>query len=436
MTTDGRKRPDALLPEDAEAVVREYGSVRAAVKATGIARTTLRDKLAAAKRRAAAVRGEVGAPPIPEIAKPPEGFVIRRNSGQYDAEGNLERQWIESGQGNADGYEIPEGHTVKGESTLLDANGHVLAKWIKTREDKSGVLIDALREAFAGYVGAAPEVPAPALADDDLLTVYPIPDLHLGMHAWGRETGDNYDVKIAVAMATEIVGRLVARSEPSRRAVLLGLGDYFHANDAKAVTPQSGNRLDVDGRWMKVYGAGARLAIAMVDLIGRKHQEIEVVFLRGNHDPDAAGTLSVALDLFYSANPRISVHDGPGIAWYRRHGKTLLGATHGHTMKGDRMAMMMAADRPEEWGQARHCYFYSGHVHHVVAQEFGRVIVESFGSPAARDAFNADGGYRAQRSLSAITHHVEHGEIGRHRINIMSGEGALQAAPSRRQSGA
>lgn len=88
------------------------------------------------ERRAAAVRGEIGGPPIPSIAVPPDGFVVRRNSGQYDADGTLQRQWVESGQGTADGYEVPPGHVVKGESTLLDANGNVLVQWIKTKRDR------------------------------------------------------------------------------------------------------------------------------------------------------------------------------------------------------------------------------------------------------------------------------------------------------------
>ncbi len=400
----------------ADAALAQHGSIRKAAAALGIPASTFQNRLAAERGRAA--RGETGGPPVPPIAKPAPGFVVRRNSGEYDAAGNLRRQWIESGQGNTDGWEVPAGHVVKGESALLDPGGNVLAKWVKTREAGAGAhLIEALQEAFAGFRGAAGAAQAPVEAEGDLLTVYPLPDLHFGMLAWGRETGMRFDARIAEDTALRRVGSLVAQSRPSTHAVLLGLGDYFHANGGKPVTPQSGHQLDVDGRWPKVFAAGARLATALVDLLCRKHASVEVVMLPGNHDQDAAVSLTVALALFYANNPRIEVHQEPGIAWYRRFGTCLLGATHGHTVRPAQMAMMLATDRAEDWGQAKHRAFFFGHVHHESVLEVGPVRVESFGSPAARDAWNAAAGYRSGRALTAITFHREDGEIGRHRVS-------------------
>jgi hypothetical protein len=369
--------------------------------------------------RTAALSGEVGGPPIPPIGRPPPGFVVRRNSGEYDAEGNLQRQWVETGQGRAEGYELPEGHELKGESALLDANGNVLVRWVKTREGATSGLIEGLRAAFAEYAGAAQPAAPPADADADLLTVYPLPDLHFGMYAWGRETGADYDTDIAEATAFGSIADLVAASKPSGTAVVLGLGDYFHANDLKAATPEGGNRLDVDGRWPKVFAAGARLAVKLVDLVATRHERVLVAFLPGNHDPDAATSLTVALALFYGAHPRIEVYQEPGVAWYHRHGLVLLGATHGHTMKPDRMAMMLAADRPRDWGETRFRSFFFGHIHRETAEEVGGVRIESFRAPAARDAWNSSMGFRSGRALSAITYHRRRGEIGRHRVEIL-----------------
>lgn len=445
--------PDATLRRSLDAI-RRHGSVAAAARALGLPRPTLQHHVAAARVRGlaapaetapappapaesprrAALRGVVGGPPIPEAARPPEGFVVSKNSGAYDAEGNLLRQFVQSKRDAGEEYALPAGHTVKGESALLDQDGRVVARWIKTRAGAGEGLVEALQDAFAAFAGAAPVAPVPALAEDDLLTVYPLPDLHLGMYAWGRETGADYDVEAAVAHATAAVSALVAQSRPSGTAVILGLGDYFHANDAKNATPGSGHLLDVDGRWPKVFAAGAKLATALVDIVARKHREVEVVFLPGNHDPDAAVSLTVALALFYGANPRVTVHQEPGVAWYRRFGKVLLGATHGHTMKPDRMAMMLAADRAADWGETEHRHVFFGHIHHETAKEVGPVRCESFASPAARDAWNAAGGYRAGRALSALTFHREAGEIGRHRVAIAGGARPKVRVPAGREA--
>jgi predicted phosphodiesterase len=414
---------DPQWTTEAEAALQLHGGDKAAAaRALGLSRETFRDRILAPQRaaRRAALRGEVSAPPLPPAAVPPPGFIITRNAAAYGPDGTLERQWVGSRPDAGEEYEVPQGHVVKGESALLDPDGRVLTKWVKTSLAPSQALfVDAMVARFQEYAGAAPLLPVQDAQDDALLTVYAIPDLHFGMYSWRPETGDNYDVELATALARQSLGSLVARSAPSRRAVILVLGDFFHQNDQKNATPNSGHRLDVDGRWGRVFEAGAQLSTDMVELVAQKHEEVEVVFIPGNHDEDAAVCLRVALSLFYSKNQRVSVYNEPGLHWYRRFGKVLLGATHGHTMKPSQMAMMLACDRAKDWGETDFRHFFFGHIHHESAREVGPVRVESFNTPAPRDAYAQAGGYRSGRALNALTFHVEHGEVGRHRVNIL-----------------
>ena len=87
-------------------------------------------------------------------------------------------------------------------------------------------------------------------------------------------------------------------------------------------------------------------------------------------------------------------------------------------MRPERMAMMLATDRAKDWGETEYRHFFFGHIHHETAKEVGPVRVESFSSPAAKDAYAAAGGYRSGRALNAVTFHAERGEICRHRVNI------------------
>ena len=351
-----------------------------------------------------------------------EGFVVVQHGAELDADENVRKTWLKTRPEPGPVYEPLPGQVIKGESALVDPDGRVLAKWIKTKtEDAQALLIPALEKAFERFTGVMPPVQVPTVAMSDLLTIYPLPDLHLGMRSWAAETGDSYDLNIAKQRALESVAHLAEQSQPSQHAVLLVLGDYLHTQDQTNVTPRSKHLLDVDGRWPKIYDAGAEILLAILTYLLRKHEQVELVVIPGNHDQDAAPTLRVALRLAFRNEPRLTVNTNPGLHWYRSFGRCLFGATHGHTMKPDRMAMMLASDMPREWGHALHRSFFFGHVHTETARDVGGVRVESFPTIASRDAYATGAGYRSSQSLTAITYHSTEGEIGRHRINFVPG---------------
>lgn len=397
--------------DDIQAAVNQHGSYRAAARALGISDSTVRKHL----KKLAQI---VAAP----VVLPHTGFQVKKHTASFDAEGNLLSESIQTTAAPGDAYTVPAGYQVKGESVLVDASGRVTQKWTKTRENAASLtsLVNSLQEAFERYAGKGFIPEAPQVVSDTLLTVYPVPDMHMGLYTWGPECGDDYDTEIATNIAIQAVSSLVARSSPTRDAVVLINGDYFHQNDQKNVTPRSGHRLDVDGRWDKVYFAGCELLLVLVSLLLTKHEHVELVIIPGNHDEDAALTLRVAMSLYYRGHNRVRVYSQPGLFWYRRFGATLLGAMHGHTMKDPKdMALTMAADCPEDWGQVQFRQIFTGHIHHERAREVGPVRWESFQTPAPTDAFARGAGYRSGRSLTAITFHIEDGEVGRHRQPIL-----------------
>lgn len=399
---------DEQCVEAVEAVARNHGSLKRAALELGINYHTFKKRVEKAAKRGFYKTNGV----LP-------GFVISRVSTTHDAQGAVRARSITQKPEPGGRFIVPPGHRVKGVSALVDPDGNVSAQWVKTREDEGDSLAfaAALREAIEGAT-VPPIAEPPPDCENDLLTVYILPDLHLGMRAFKKEAGENYDLAIASEMARREIGRLVSMSPRSKHAALLFLGDFFHQNDQTNTTPASKHQLDVDGRWRHVYNVGARLAIGLARAVAEKHEHVEVAVLPGNHDEDAAKTLAVALDIQFEGHDRLSVYDSHSEHWFRRFGQCLLGGTHGHRMKPDRMAMMLATDRAEDWGLTKHRHLFFGHVHHESAKEVGPVRVESFSSPAAKDAYAASGGYRSSRALNAITFHAERGEVCRHRVNI------------------
>jgi hypothetical protein len=331
------------------------------------------------------------------------------------------RSAVKRGFDDALVHEAPAGHSIKGVSTLYDAAGNVAQQWIKTRSDEPTIedTIEVLRAALDDYQ------PPPRMAEDapegaiELATIFPIADAHFGLYAYGAEAGEDYDLTIADTTNREAFTRLMAATPPSSEAVILGLGDLLHADDTTNRTARSGNALDVDTRHSKVLKTAVLYLIHATELALQRHGHVTVRNLPGNHDLHSAFAVTMALWAWFRDEPRVTVDTSPSYFWWWTWGATLLGATHGDMTKMAQLPLVMAATNPADWGATKFRYAMTGHVHHKSAIETGGVIVESFQSTSARDAWHQASGFRSGRSMTAVTFHRDKGEISRQRVNIV-----------------
>lgn len=291
-------------------------------------------------------------------------------------------------------------------------------------EDRAA-LIQAFVEAMCEEVrGLAPSEPPPADTLADLLAVYAFGDPHFGMYAWADETGEDFDLETADRLTRAGIDRMTAVAPEAETAILLFIGDNTHADNSKNATPESGHALDVDTRHSKVMLTTARATIYAARRALERHQRVILWFMRGNHDPETAQALAIALSLYFENEPRIEVSLDPSLYRYHRHGKVLIGAHHGHGAKQQDLPLLMAVDRPEDWGQSMYRYVYMGHIHHDSVKEVQGVRVESIRTLAAKDAWHAGKGYRSMRDTRVIVHHKDFGEVERHTCSLARLEAA------------
>lgn len=313
---------------------------------------------------------------------------------------------------------IPDGFAIVGTSTLTKtADG---LQWVKTAADKDRqeqLLRDFAVMLAEGVKGLAPVVQAPPAASDDLLCVVPMGDPHFGMYAWAQDAGADFDLSIAEQLTCAAIDRLVASGPAASTAILLNLGDMFHADNQRNQT-QSGHQLDVDGRWAKVQKVGLMAMIHCIKRLLEKYNKVIFRINKGNHDGHSSYALALMLSCYFHGEPRVEVDLAPSATWYYQFGKVLIGSTHGDTIKGKDMLSIMAADKPQEWGSTKHRHWYVGHVHHHDSKEYHGGTVEYFRTLAARDAWHQGQGYRSGRDMCMIVMHREHGEVERHRCDV------------------
>lgn len=315
---------------------------------------------------------------------------------------------------------LPPGISLDRATIQRDGEGKIERVWTKTKTDKPNAekMTELIITAVEGYKGAGGVVKAPRTTSRDTMTVYPMGDPHLGMYAWGAETGEDFDVDIAERNLTEAMSRLVGCSVNSETALILNLGDFFHSDNNFNRTARNENSLDVDSRWGRVFQIGFRAMIQCIDEARSKHKKVVVKNLIGNHDDHTSQALAVALDAFFHKDKRVQIDTKPEKFWYYQFQKVLIAAGHGDTAKPDQLPNIMAADRPEMWGSTKHRYWYTGHIHSQNQKEYAGVIWESFKTLAGKDAWHAAQGYRSGRDMFCIIHHKDHGEIERHRVDV------------------
>lgn len=314
---------------------------------------------------------------------------------------------------------VPDGYRVKGVSTYYNKEGKPAGQWVKSQVDPERMQ-EIMREALEAFSDELPRaLPAPAnnnAVSHELMACYPIGDAHIGMLAWAEETGEAYDLKIAEDIHCRAMARLVEMAPACEEAVIVNLGDFLHADNMEGVTTRSGHRLDMDSRYAKMARVAIKTLRAMIATALAKHKRVRVINAVGNHDDTGALMLSICLANVYENEPRVIVDTHPGPCHYIRHGATLVGVHHGHSIKPDRLPGVMATDRAKDWGETTHRYWWMGHVHHQSLKDHPGVTVESFRTLAAKDAYATWGGYRAPRDMKVILLHRDHGEVGRYTV--------------------
>jgi hypothetical protein len=375
-----------------------------------------------ARRRARKLEIKAGTyvPRVPRgpTAKPhyiPEGHELGGVSRLTGPDGTVKGEWSKTRVAGADQppVPVPESFLLDSASVMRRGDGTTVIEWASYKRD-AVARWDAVKAAIVEHVAEYAPPTAAALrprfgTNADLLVVYPLGDPHIGMMAWANEVGESFDLKIAEAELCECMMQLVARSPASEEAIITNLGDFWHAQDDKQLTPGGGNKLDVDGRAGKVGRVGLNIFRTLVDAALTKHERVRVRSLPGNHDPQSSFWLPLYLEAVYRNEPRVIVEEGVNPYQFDVFGKVLLGWAHGDGCKLEALGEIMATDVPEKWGAASFRYWNTGHVHHWATKELRGCVVDTHRTLAGRDAWHHHSGYRSGRALKAVAYHRLYG---------------------------
>jgi hypothetical protein len=309
---------------------------------------------------------------------------------------------------------IPSPFVVKGTSTLYK-DGVPKLQWVKTRLDDQ-LKEDAIRAAYDSMADELPRlspIPKPIIAHEKLCNLYTITDFHLGMLSNEKESGADWDLKIAEKLLVDCFEQMIVSTPHASVAFINQLGDFLHSDGIMPVTPTSGHIVDQDGRFAKIVTVALRVLRRVIDIALMRHEKVVVLMAEGNHDITSSIWLRVMFKALYENEPRVQVIDSDLPYYHYQHGQTMLAFHHGHLSKNDSLPLLFASQFPKVWGNTTKRYCHTGHRHHVEEKEHSGMKVIQHATLSARDAYASRGGWLSEREATAITYHSEFGQVAR-----------------------
>lgn len=191
-------------------------------------------------------------------------------------------------------------------------------------------------------------------------------DLHIGKLAWGGETFENYDVKIARKRFLGAIEKLMQNASGfNYERILFPVGNDFFNTDTMENTTTKGTPQDEDLRWQKTFDVGVRLLVDAINLMKQAGVPIDIKVIPGNHDFERSYYMGAYLTAWFKDDPTVYIDNHASPRKYYNYGNLLLGLTHGSEEKEASLPLLMATDIESKpyWSITKFHEWHLGHIH-------------------------------------------------------------------------
>jgi len=279
------------------------------------------------------------------------------------------------------------------------------------------VIRDTLIAEMKKHAPKYPAIRRTATKDGHLLVIDPA-DIHIGKLAVMSETGQKYDMQIAVRMVHEGITGLLAKATgfPIEKIMLVVGNDVLHRDNPQNTTT-AGTRQDTDGMWHEAFIAARQMYVEIIERLV-KIAPVHVVFNPSNHDYASGYMLTDALYCWFNRCRAVTFDADIIHRKYTKYGLNMIATSHGDGAKLADTPLLMASEQPKMWAETVHRYIYLHHWHHkqkfqfMSAKDFPGITVEVLRSPSASDPWHHRNGFvGAPQAIEAFVHHPENGRV-------------------------
>lgn len=237
-------------------------------------------------------------------------------------------------------------------------------------------------------------------------------DIHLGKKCSETETGDEYNVEIAVQRVRVGVKGLLHKAQPYNiEKIFFIIGNDVLHTDNTVRTTTKGTPQDTDGMWHDNFNRALDMYVEAIETC-LVVSDVQVVFNPSNHDYQTGYFLAQTLKAFFRNNENVTFDVSLNYRKYFFYGSSLIGTTHGDGAKSTDLALLMAHEAKTDWAVCEHRYFYIHHFHHKIVKDYMSVTVESLRSPSGTDSWHHQKGFQhAPKAIEGFIHSINNGRV-------------------------
>jgi hypothetical protein len=282
------------------------------------------------------------------------------------------------------------------------------------------ILADRWEEFLEEIKGRGPRMASIAKQKNGEILEINISDAHIGSLGWAPETGEDWDTSIAIARYRRAFLYLLeqAHVRDIGRILFVVGNDLFHFDQFIKGVPTTfrGTPQDVDTRWQKLFVDVCDMLVTLIQTAVLM-SDVDVLVVPGNHDTQTSFYAGQYLQAWFHNNEAVRIDNTPRRRKYYRHGKVLLGFTHGHEEKTKDLPHIMSSEVPEAWGASTVREWHIGHKHEDEVWREGATVIRRFPPLTPVDAFATERGFLAFPGARALEWSAEGELVRQHYFN-------------------
>jgi lipoprotein-anchoring transpeptidase ErfK/SrfK len=209
------------------------------------------------------------------------------------------------------------------------------------------------------------------------LLIFNKQDAHLNKYDIG---GDN-DIHDRFSKIDEKFYKIIrkAANNTNLEKIVYVIGSDAFNSEFTGTTTKGTPQLNI-GNYQETFEQICQHEVNCIDLFLNYSEEVNVVYVSGNHDEYVGWNMVKWLEAYYRKDTRVKFDTSPSYRKYVKYSNTAMLFNHGDALKAEKLASLFPVEYKQEWSSCDNFYIFTGDKHHTLSKDLNGI--EYFQLPA------------------------------------------------------